>query len=204
LVNGPLRRALRSETPCRLLRRETLPTVGRGERSAADEAREGETLRLRIRAEGYGSRAHGLRASQGLQKSEGDRASQKGGVRRNDAPPRGRSLPERRQDSLGGRQPQSTHIAAAFYESFPPEQARHLVKKIEFVYTPVHGSWLNMVEIELRPGQAVPEGTHPGHRDSRVGSGSLVRGAKPAGYQVRLALHHRRWPHKAAQALSIN
>jgi hypothetical protein len=54
---GPLRRALRSETPCRLLRGETLPTVGRGHRSAADGAREGETLRLRIRAEGYGSRA---------------------------------------------------------------------------------------------------------------------------------------------------
>jgi hypothetical protein len=43
----------------------------------------------------------------------------------------------------------NTHTAAAFYENFPPEQARHLSKKIEFVYTPVHGSWLNMVEIEL-------------------------------------------------------
>lgn len=43
----------------------------------------------------------------------------------------------------------STHSAAAFYESFPPEVARSLMKRIEFVYTPVHGSWLNMVEIEL-------------------------------------------------------
>ncbi len=43
----------------------------------------------------------------------------------------------------------STHTAAAFYEGFPPEQARHLARRIEFVYTPVHGSWLNMVEIEL-------------------------------------------------------
>jgi hypothetical protein len=43
----------------------------------------------------------------------------------------------------------NTHTAAAFYESFPPEQARRLAKKIEFIYTPVHGSWLNMVEIEL-------------------------------------------------------
>ena len=43
----------------------------------------------------------------------------------------------------------NTHTAAAFYESFPPEQARRLANKIEFVYTPVHGSWLNMVEIEL-------------------------------------------------------
>ena len=43
----------------------------------------------------------------------------------------------------------STHTAAAFYESFPAERARHLARKIEFAYTPVHGSWLNMVEIEL-------------------------------------------------------
>ncbi len=43
----------------------------------------------------------------------------------------------------------STHTAAAFYESFTPEQARRLARRIEFCYTPVHGSWLNMVEIEL-------------------------------------------------------
>jgi hypothetical protein len=43
----------------------------------------------------------------------------------------------------------STHSPAAFYESFPPEVARSLMKRIEFVYTPVHGSWLNMVEIEI-------------------------------------------------------
>jgi hypothetical protein len=43
----------------------------------------------------------------------------------------------------------NTHSPAAFYESFPPEEARRLSKKIEFVYTPTHGSWLNMVEIEL-------------------------------------------------------
>jgi hypothetical protein len=43
----------------------------------------------------------------------------------------------------------NTHSPAAFYELFPAEQARHLSKKIEFVYTPRHGSWLNMVEIEI-------------------------------------------------------
>jgi hypothetical protein len=43
----------------------------------------------------------------------------------------------------------NTHSPAAFYESFPAEQARRMSKKIEFVYTPTHGSWLNMVEIEL-------------------------------------------------------
>jgi len=43
----------------------------------------------------------------------------------------------------------STHTAAAFYEGFSAEVARKLARRIEFVYTPVHGSWLNMVEIEL-------------------------------------------------------
>ena len=43
----------------------------------------------------------------------------------------------------------NTHSPGAFYELFPAEQARRLSKKIEFVYTPRHGSWLNMVEIEL-------------------------------------------------------
>ena len=43
----------------------------------------------------------------------------------------------------------STHSAAAFYGTFPPEEARRLARRVEFVHTPVHGSWLNMVEIEL-------------------------------------------------------
>jgi hypothetical protein len=43
----------------------------------------------------------------------------------------------------------STHTAAAFYETFSPKVARRLARKVEFVYTPVHGSWLNMVEIEI-------------------------------------------------------
>jgi len=43
----------------------------------------------------------------------------------------------------------STHTAAAFYEAFEPERARRLAKRVEFVYTPVHGSWLNMAEIEV-------------------------------------------------------
>lgn len=43
----------------------------------------------------------------------------------------------------------STHTPAAFYESFTPERARLLARRIEFCYTPVHGSWLNMAEISI-------------------------------------------------------
>jgi len=43
----------------------------------------------------------------------------------------------------------STHSPAAFYETFDAQIAHRLARRIEFVYTPVHGSWLNMAEIEL-------------------------------------------------------
>jgi DDE superfamily endonuclease len=42
------------------------------------------------------------------------------------------------------------HSAASFYEVFEAERARRLSRRrIEFCYTPVHGSWLNMAEIEI-------------------------------------------------------
>ena len=43
----------------------------------------------------------------------------------------------------------STHTPGALYETFPPEQAKALWDRFEFVFTPKHGSWLNMAEIEL-------------------------------------------------------
>lgn len=42
-----------------------------------------------------------------------------------------------------------THKPAALYETFPPEEAKRIWDRFEFVYTPKHGSWLNMAEIEL-------------------------------------------------------
>jgi hypothetical protein len=41
------------------------------------------------------------------------------------------------------------HTPASFYEVFEAERARELSRRIEFCYTPVHGSWLNMAEIEI-------------------------------------------------------
>jgi hypothetical protein len=43
----------------------------------------------------------------------------------------------------------ATHKPAALYETFPPEEARRILRKLELHYTPKHGSWLNMAEIEL-------------------------------------------------------
>jgi transposase len=41
------------------------------------------------------------------------------------------------------------HKAVSLYERFAPEEARRILRKLEFHYTPKHGSWLNAVEIEL-------------------------------------------------------
>lgn len=46
-------------------------------------------------------------------------------------------------DNLNMRKP------ASLYEAFPPAEARRILTKLEFHYTPKHGSWLNMAEIAL-------------------------------------------------------
>lgn len=42
-----------------------------------------------------------------------------------------------------------THSASAFYETFEPKEAKRIWDRFEFIFTPKHGSWLNMAEIEL-------------------------------------------------------
>jgi hypothetical protein len=44
----------------------------------------------------------------------------------------------------------NTHSGASLYETFPPQEARRLLDRLEIHYTPKHGSWLNIAEIELR------------------------------------------------------
>lgn len=57
----------------------------------------------------------------------------------------------------------NTHKPASLYEAFPPEEARRILDKLEIHYTPKHGSWLNMAEIELSVlgrqclGQRIPD-----------------------------------------------
>jgi hypothetical protein len=43
----------------------------------------------------------------------------------------------------------STHFAGALYRAFQPAEARRILRRLEFHYTPRHASWLNMVEIEI-------------------------------------------------------
>ena len=44
----------------------------------------------------------------------------------------------------------NTHSISSLYETFPPERARALAKRLEIHFTPKHGSWLNVAEIELK------------------------------------------------------
>ena len=43
----------------------------------------------------------------------------------------------------------NTHKPASLYKAFTPQEARRIIKRLEIHYTPKHGSWLNMAEIEL-------------------------------------------------------
>ena len=43
----------------------------------------------------------------------------------------------------------NTHVPGSLYETFLPDKAKTILDRFEFVYTPKHGSWLNMAEIEL-------------------------------------------------------
>ena len=43
----------------------------------------------------------------------------------------------------------NTHRMASLYETFPAPEARRIAQRLEFHYTPKHGSWLNMAEIEF-------------------------------------------------------
>ena len=43
----------------------------------------------------------------------------------------------------------ATHVSGSFYEAYRPDIAKEILDRFDFVYTPKHGSWLNMAEIEL-------------------------------------------------------
>jgi hypothetical protein len=52
----------------------------------------------------------------------------------------------------------NTHTPASLYKAFPPEEARRLLDRLEIHYTPKHGSWLNMAEIEFSGSTPVNRG----------------------------------------------
>ena len=95
----------------------------------------------------------------------------------------------------------NTHTPASLYEAFPPAEAKRLADKLELHYTPKHGSWLNMAEIEL--GVLARQCLDRRLPTARPWSGRSPPGRPRATGRPRrqLALHHRRRPHQAQASL---
>ena len=79
----------------------------------------------------------------------------------------------------------NTHKPASLYEAFPPEEARRLVERFEWHYTPKHGSWLNMAETELSvlSSQCL---------DRRIPSKDNLIGEVPPGKRLETSIMRRR------------
>jgi hypothetical protein len=60
----------------------------------------------------------------------------------------------------------NNHTPAALYEAFEPAEARRIISRLDFRYTPKHGSWLNMAEIEFAVLTSQCLGQRSGERDS--------------------------------------
>jgi hypothetical protein len=86
----------------------------------------------------------------------------------------------------------NVHSKASLYEAFPAAEARRLVERFEWHYTPKHGSWLDLAESELGILAAqcldrrIPDKQNSDRRNRRLGA----RPQCPA-HQVRLALHRQ-------------
>jgi DDE superfamily endonuclease len=96
----------------------------------------------------------------------------------------------------------NTHTPGSLYEAFEPKEAKRIAEKLEIHYTPKHGSWLNIAEIELQRAQpAVSGSTSTGFRDSAGGSASLAGATRRRGQPDRLALQHGGCAHQTQETL---
>ena len=99
----------------------------------------------------------------------------------------------------------NTHKLSSLYEAFEPAEARRIAERLEIHYTPKHGSWLNMAEIEI--GVLARQCL-----DRRIANQDILRGEVNAWQNQRnrdvipsgLALHYRGCAHQAKVTLPIN
>ena len=126
------------------------PTQLIGEVAPADPGQAGpaRALRLRVSPQRHGQSVRLPRRPPALAQGEGHRPAGSQRLRRVHARARRLRLSPGRavrvvMDNL------STHSAGALYDAFPAPEARRVLRRLEFHYTPKHASWLNMVEIEI-------------------------------------------------------
>ena len=98
----------------------------------------------------------------------------------------------------------NTHRTASLYETFPAVEARRIAKRLEFHYTPKHGSWLNMAEIEFSVlSRCWPEAARPRRTGPAAGGPGLGHGEKRRPSHHQLALQHSGRQNETPPALSL-
>ena len=96
----------------------------------------------------------------------------------------------------------NTHHPASLYEAFEPAEARRIAERLEVHYTPKHGSWLDMAEIEI--GVMARQCLDRRIPDQSALRREVAATAQPGRNTGGLALHHRGCPHQAQVPLPIN
>ena len=96
------------------------------------------------------------------------------------------------------------HGKASLYEAFPAPEARRLVERFEWHYTPKHGSWLDLAESELGVLVPVPRSPHsqqtsPHRRNCRLGARPQCQP-----HQGKLALRHPQRTHQTQASIPFN
>ena len=96
----------------------------------------------------------------------------------------------------------NTHHPSSPYEAFEPAEARRIAERLEIHFTPKHGSWLNMAEIEL--GVLARQCLDRRIPSREVLNRDLAGAAEPGRNPGALALHHGGRPHQAEVSIPIN
>ena len=95
-----------------------------------------------------------------------------------------------RGENCAGLDNLNTHTPAALYEVFPPAEARRLMEKLELHFTPKHGSWLIMAEIELSVLSQHPfKPAHRGSSRTPTAGRNLATATQSDGGHGRLAFY---------------
>ena len=98
----------------------------------------------------------------------------------------------------------NTHRVASLYETFPAAEARRIAKRLEFHYTPKHGSWLNLAEIEFSVlVRSCTEAAAPRRRRAAAGSLGLGCPAKRGPNHHQLAVQDPGCPNQITPPLSL-
>ena len=98
----------------------------------------------------------------------------------------------------------NTHRVASLYETYPADEARRIARRLEFHYTPKHGSWLNMAEIKFSVlARSCLKQRLPGPGIAPTGGRSLGARAKRGAGHHQLAVQDPRRPNQAPSPISL-